>query len=104
MALLSLYLPCSFFVSSMRSQSFSADLTPSSSSASSTCTPVSSWKKECSSRSWMVYLQGHSSAWGWGFGGLRLCLPAPPSSPHLSFLSMRMQPSMISFSSGTFTL
>lgn len=80
MALLSLYLPCSFFVSSMRSQSFSADLTPSSSSASSTCTPVSSWKKECSSRSWMVYLQGHSSAWAGDWGALAL----PPSAPLLS--------------------
>ena len=102
MALLSLYLPCSFFVSSMRSQSLSPDLMPSSSSASSTCTPVSSWKKECSSRSWMVYLQGTQLSAGLGArGGSAAQAPAPP---YLSFLSMRMQPSMISFSSGTFTL
>lgn len=39
-------------------------------------------------------------AGSWG----RALPPKPPLAPHLSFLSMRMQPSMISFSSGTFTL
>ncbi|TNN84847.1 hypothetical protein EYF80_004892 [Liparis tanakae] len=45
MALLSLYFPWSFLVSSMRSHSFRPDFTMSSSSASSTWTPLSSWKK-----------------------------------------------------------
>lgn len=80
MALLSLYLPCSFFVSSMRSQSLSPDLTPSSSSASSTRTPVS-WKKQCSSRSWIVYLRGAQLSAGPGAAGAlppRAPLPPPP--------------------------
>lgn len=50
----------------------------------------------------MVYLQGTQLSAGLGArGGSAAQAPAPP---YLSFLSMRMQPSMISFSSGTFTL
>lgn len=51
-------LPFSFLTSSIRSHSLMAITSPSSSSASSTRTPVSSWKKAWFSRILMAYLRG----------------------------------------------
>lgn len=57
MASLSLYFPLSFFISSILSHNLIASISPSSSSASSTRTPVSSWKNAWFRRSLMEYLK-----------------------------------------------
>lgn len=55
-ASLSLYFPFNFLISSIRSHNLIAIFSPSSSSANSTRTPVSSWKKAWFKRSLMEYL------------------------------------------------
>lgn len=103
-ASLSLYFPLSFFTSSILSHSLIASISPSSSSANSIRTPVSSWKKAWFRRSLIEYL----NRWRWQLyfsEDLDYLKPVEFSKlGDLSSLFWRIHPSMISFTSGMATL
>ncbi len=76
-ASLSLYFPLSFFTSSILSHSLIASISPSSSSANSTRTPVSSWKKAWFRRSLIEYLNRRDKQWAYICFPGRLDYPKP---------------------------